>query len=222
MATISRTGARRRGRLVAAIAISAAVAFLSAANLLVRDGDAANPPDRIARTPVATPTFSLSPTPNCSPDSPDCPSPTPSEVVVSPVAPDASASPTTQPYLQGTLPSPSPSPQTDTTSSAVPLGGGFVDQLPTPSSDATNVPTGSLAPHQSGLPLPFIAIGAVLILAAAGSLIYALAPRRHTPLRAPRAKPTSPVMFTPYGPDSGPGTNLLTGKPPRPPGPKAT
>ena len=87
----------------------------------------------------------------------------------------------------------------------MPLGGGFIDQLPTPSSDAA-APTGTLAPHQSALPLPFLAVGALLILGAVGSLIYAVAPRDKKVFDAARQRPVrSPVTFTPYGPDASGG-----------------
>jgi hypothetical protein len=116
----------------------------------------------------------------------------------------------------GINPTPSPTPNTtDSISSPVPLGGGFVDQLPTPSGAATQASAGDIAPHSSGLPLPFLAVGGLLILAAIGSLIYAIVPRgkpAFEPTR--RASTSSPVMFTPYGPDI-PGANILKG--PKPP-----
>jgi hypothetical protein len=165
-----------------------------------------NPP-----SPSPTTTRSPAPTPSCSfrfnPDF--CPSPTPSVVVVSPVAPDPSPSLSTPSYLIGIAPSPSPSRDgTSTVSSPVPLGGGFVDQQPTPSQQASVAPSADLAPHQSGLPLAFLAVGALLVMGAAGSLLYAIAPREKKVFVRERAAPSaSPVYFTPYGPDAA-GTNL--------------
>ncbi|MEA2684774.1 MAG: hypothetical protein QOK05_3102 [Chloroflexota bacterium] len=215
----------QRGRrlLAAAIAIAsllAAFATLLSGPVVARaDNGQSNPPGPIKPSPTRTILPTESPTPVCDGEVSYyyCPSPSPSVVVVSPVAPDPSPSNATPSYLIGTAPSPSPTPDgTTTVSSPVPLGGGFVDQLPTPSQQASAAPTSDLAPHQSGLPLPFLAVGALLILGAVGSLIYAIAPREKKVFAQRPAHTTSPVYFTPYGPDS-PGTNLLsTGQGPRP------
>ena len=216
MAMTSPPGATRGRRLIAAFSISATVAVPCVLAMPAHVGQAANASP--FRSPGPEPSLTASPTPNCFPY--DCPSPSPSDVVVSPVAPDVTPSPSPQPYHQGTLPSPSPSGPSDTAASPVPLGGGFLDELPTPSSAATNAPTSALAPHQGGLPLPFLAVGALLILGAIGSLIYALAPRSRSPFATARvSRASSPVMFTPYGPDASPGTTILS-RPPGPGGPK--
>lgn len=234
MAPSSATSARRGRRLLAAILASvslvAAVSTLRTAPARAADPNA--PAAKATHSPTASPIIELSPTPSPTPTCdffstdpaclPPSPSPSPSVIVVSPVPDTPSPTPTTPSYLQGAEPTPSPR-IGDTVSSPVPLGGGFVDQLPTPSSGPP-APTGSLAPHQSGLPLPFLAVGALLILGALGSLIYAVAPRDRNVFAAPRRRtPASPVMFTPYGPDT-PGTNILSGgktgtpgTPPRPP-----
>ncbi|MGI8610130.1 MAG: hypothetical protein ACR2MY_13080 [Candidatus Dormibacteria bacterium] len=166
-------------------------------------------------TPTPTPTPIDSPTPNCifSPDfCPPSPSPSPVVIVVSPVAPDPSPSPTVPSYLTGINPSPTPTQQTtDSISSPVPLVGGFVDQLPTPSAAGNSASPNDLAPHSSGLQLPFLVVGALLILGAIGSLIYAIAPRNKAVFDTPRrAAPAPPVRFTSYGPE-GPGSNIVTG-----------
>ena len=170
----------------------------------------------------ASPAPTDSPTAVCfyGPDfCPPSPSPTPDVIVVSPVPPDPSPSPSTPSYLVGINPTPTPTPQTtDSISSPVPVGGGFVDQLPSPSATA-NISANDLAPHSSGLPLPFLAVGVLLILGAIGSLLYAVVPRNKPIFEtARRTASTSPVMFTPYGPDT-PGTNILGGPPPPRPGP---
>ena len=170
-----------------------------------------------------------SPTPTDSPSAvcfygpdfcPPSPSPTPDVIVVSPVAPDPSPSPSTPSYLVGINPTPTPTPTTtDSISSPVPVGGGFVDQLPTPSPTAS-ISANDLAPHSSGLPLPFVAVGVLLILGAIGSLLYAVVPRNKPVFEtARRTASTSPVMFTPYGPDS-PGTSILGAANPPPPAPR--
>ena len=229
MAPTSATSALRGRRLLAAVLAS--VSLVAAVSTLqtppVRAADPAAPVAKATHTPTPTPIIDISPTPsptaNCdffSTDPaclPPSPSPSPSVIVVSPVPDSPSPSPTTPSYLQGSEPSPSPR-IGDTVSSPVPLGGGFVDQLPTPSSGPA-APAGTLAPHQSGLPLPFLAVGALLILGAVGSLIYAVAPHDRKVFADPRRRtPASPVMFTPYGPDT-PGTNILSGGKAAKPGP---
>lgn len=183
-------------------------------------GNAPPKPTKSASPAARTP--SPSPTPSCGPDfNPDlCPSPTPSVVVVSPVAPDPTPAPSTPSYLVGTATSPTPSQDgTNTVSSPAPLGGGFVDQLPTPSQQATIGTTSDLVPHQGGLPLPFLAVGALLVLGAAASLLYAVAPRQKNVFarEGPGARPG--VLLTPQGPEA-PGSNLLSGGPPPRPGPR--
>ncbi|MDQ6748889.1 MAG: hypothetical protein M3010_12390, partial [Candidatus Dormibacteraeota bacterium] len=175
--------------------VAATAALLAAASTLLgatatgHADDRANPQPAASPCPhgrlCSTPSPTDTPSPSSSPTPSDCtifpefcPSPSPSAVVVSPVAPDPTQTPTTPSYLQGVGPSPTQSADGSTVvSSPVPLGGGFVDQLPTPSQQASTGPTGDLAPHQSGLPLPLIAVGVLLILGAVGSLIYAIAPR---------------------------------------------
>ncbi len=132
------------------------------------------------------------------------------------MTPDPSPVPATPAYLVGTAPSPTQAADgSSVISSPVPVGGGFVDQLPTPSQAAVG-PTGDLAPHQGGLPLPFLAVGALLILGAVGSLIYAIAPGEKPIFNRSAPTSASPVMFTPYGPDT-PGTNIRSGgQAPRP------
>lgn len=221
----------QRGRRILAAVISIAALLAAFSTLMsgatparAASGSQGNAP------PVQPSTSSPSPTRNPHPptascgfdNNPDfCPSPTPSVVVVSPVAPDPSPSLSTPSYLIGTAPSPSPSQDgTSVASSPAPLGGGFVDQLPTPSQQASVAPSADLAPHQGGLPLPFLAVGTLLILGVAGSLIYAIAPREKKVFVRERAAPsTSPVYFTPYGPDSA-GTNLLSGGQASRPGPR--
>ncbi|MFN2463916.1 MAG: hypothetical protein ABR573_08465 [Candidatus Dormibacteria bacterium] len=214
----------RQGRRLLAIVLAVLSLLAAAATFGSATGSAAPPDPAASRSPgpgasglLPTPTPTPTPTPSCDPttDPFACgsptPSPTPTVVVVSPVPDSPSPAPTTPSYLQGAETSPSPH-IGETVSSPVPLGGGFVDQLPTPTS-APVAPGGSLAPHQSGLPLPFLAVGAVLILGAIGSLIYAVAPRDKNVFAARPAAPTSPVAFTPYGPDA-PTSSIL-----KPPGP---
>ena len=178
------------------------------------------------RCPTPAPTLvpSDSPSSTCffGPDfCPPSPSPSPVLVVVSPVPPDPSPSHTIPSYLQGLNPSPTPTQQTtDSISAAVPLAGGFVDQLPAPAAAAETASPNDLAPHSSGVPLPFLAAGALLILAAVGSLLYAIAPRNKPIFDATRRPaPASPVRFTPYGPE-GPGANILSGPKTLRPGPR--
>jgi hypothetical protein len=220
MAPTSEPSARRGRRMLAALT-GVAASLAAAATLMTPPTSAAEPPTGpIGRSARPTDLFTPTPTPSpCDAFSydPACATPTPSPtyVVVSPVPFSPSPAPTTPSYLQGTEPSPSPH-TGDTVSSPVPLGGGFVDQLPTPST-GPSVPVGGLAPHQAGLPLPFLVVGALLILGAVGSLIYALAPREKNVFAGPRGGSTaSPVLFTPYGPDT-PGTSILSApQPPRP------
>lgn len=217
----------------------AAVACLLSASALTGGTLASPTPSSAANAPLVckplgcppTPVPSASPSSTCffgpdfCPPSPSpSPSPSPVLVVVSPVPPDPSPSHTIPSYLQGLNPSPTPTQQTtDSISSAVPLAGGFVDQLPTPSAAAETASPNDLAPHSSGVPLPFLAAGALLILAAVGSLLYAITPRNKPIFDAtPRPAAASPVRFTPYGPE-GPAANILSGpKTPRsgPRGPK--
>jgi hypothetical protein len=133
-------------------------------------------------------------------DCPPSPSPSPSILVISPVPLDPSSAPTTPSYLIG-RPSPSPSAPTDTGGSPVPLGGGAGD-LPTPSAGAVSSISDS-GNRGDGLPLPLLLLGFVFLVAAAGALIYAVAPRGE---RFPeRTVDPRGVNFTPPGPDTRPG-----------------
>ncbi|MFN2464845.1 MAG: hypothetical protein ABR598_01110 [Candidatus Dormibacteria bacterium] len=242
MPPTSARATQRGRRLFAAVAATAAL-FAATSTLLGgstvgrafnQGSPNANPPAPcnpsrqicVSPAPSSSPTPTPTPTPapsDCQYFPEFCPSPSPSIVVVTPVTPDPTPTATIPSYLQGFGPSPTQDANGATViSSPVPLGGGFVDQLPTPSQQPRGA-AGDLAPHQSGLPLPFLAVGLLLILGAVGSLIYAIAPREKDVFT--RAEPrdrTSPVLFTPYGPDTpGSGTNLLTGgQPPRTGGPK--
>ena len=210
---MKREPAAQRGRRLLA-ALCAAACLMSATSLVsgVRSAHAADNPPFPCRSSCPTTSPTDSPTPVCFyPElCPPSPSPTPDVIVVSPVPADPSPSPSTPSYLVGINPTPSPTPATtDSISSPVPVGGGFVDQLPTPTAAPTVANANDLAPHSSGLPLPFIAVGALLILGAVGSLLYAVVPRNKPIFEsARRTGPTSPVMFTPYGPDA-PGSNIL-------------
>jgi hypothetical protein len=229
--------ATQRGRRLLAV-IAATVALLAAASMLLggavtgRAADDQSNPGPIASPPCKRNCTSPQPTdPLTSPTPTDCfffpdacATPTPPVLVVSPVPSDPSPSPSIPAYLKGVGPSPTQNADgSSVISSPVPLGGGFVDQLPTPSQQAAAASAADLAPHQSGVPLPFVAVGVLLILGAVGSLLYAIAPREKPVFS--RARPgagTSPVLFTPYGPDApgAAGTNLLTGGQPPRPGPK--
>ena len=223
MARTSATSARRGRRLLAAIlgtlALAAATATLSPAP--TRAAEPARPTataSSIFRSPRPTDSPTPTASPTCDPFSSDgcAPSPSPTIAEISPLPDSPTPSPTIPSYLQGGDPTPSAK-IGETVSSPVPLGGGFQDQLPSPTT-GTTVPTGTLQPHSNGLPVPFLAVGALLILGAVGSLIYAVAPREKNVFATPRSRPASPVMFTPYGPDA-PGTNILSGVKNPPKGP---
>jgi hypothetical protein len=235
MAATSASATQRGRRLLAVIA--ATVALLAATSMLLGGAMTGRAADNQPNpAPLASPckrdctppppTYpAASPTPTDCFFFPDaCASPTPSVLVVSPVPADPSPSPSTPSYLKGLGPSPTQNADgSSVISSPVPLGGGFVDQLPTPSEQATAASAADLTPHQGGVPLPFVAVGVLLILGAVGSLIYAIAPRQKPVFT--RTRPgagTSAVLFTPYGPDApgAAGTNLLTGGQPPRPGPK--
>ncbi|GAC1332587.1 MAG: hypothetical protein NVSMB17_11860 [Candidatus Dormibacteria bacterium] len=220
------------GRRLLAALLGGLSLVAAGATLTTPPARAADPgPPTIQASATASPPFAFFASPSPSPTpSPTCdlfgdqanctlpsPSPSPSVIVVSPVPDPPSPPPTTPSYLVGAEPPPSPK-TGESVSSPVPLGGGFVDQLPSPS-EAVNVPTGTLSPHQSSLPLPFLAVGALLILGAIGSLIYAVAPRDKKVFSGPKRPVSSPVTFTPYGPDA-PGTNILSSHNPDPGPPK--
>jgi hypothetical protein len=223
MAPKSARDSQRGRRIVAAVisiaALLAAVSTLMTGTVPARadsPGPGNAPP--LKKSPAPIPTL----TPLCGTEvNPDrCPSVSPSEVVVSPVAPDPIQSAATPAYLIGTAPSPTPVQDgTNTVSSPVPLGGGFIDPLPTPSPQATTAPASDLLPHQAGLPLPFLAVGTLLILGAAGSLLYAVAPRQKKVFVRDRPQGDSPALFTPYSPNA-PSSNILSSAQPPRPGPQ--
>lgn len=226
MAPTTKPAGRRARRLLAtAVAAASLITAISVVGgSLAASADQAGPAPGPLKKPTPSPTATESPTatPTGCYFGFDCPSPSPTPLTVSPVPADSPMPSPSEPYLQGTNPTPSPSPSgVDVISSPVPVGGGFVDQLPTPSGGASQVPTNDLAPHSSGLPLPFLAVGAFLILGALGSLIYAVAPR-NKPIfpEARRPAPASPVLFTPYGPET-PGSNILSGPQSPQPGPRS-
>jgi hypothetical protein len=204
---------------IAALLAAASTLISGAVPARAANGERSNGPAKPSSRPNPTPALSPRPTPICGAGfNPDlCPSPTTSEVVVSPVAPDPPATPPTASYLVGTAPSPTPARVGNSGSSPVPLGGGFVDQVPTPSQQATSAPASDLVPRQSGLPLAFVAVGALLILGALGSLIYAVAPRQKNVFVRDRPPGRSPVLLTPHGPDAPSSNVLSSGQTPRPP-----
>ena len=147
--------------------------------------------------PSPTPTPTDTPTPDVClfpPFCPPSPSPSPTVIEVSPVPPDPIPTPTVPSYLKGLPPTPSPTPDvtdgtTDSGSSPLPVVGGFVDQPPTTGDSGgptTGASTTDLAPRSSALPLQLLAVGALLILGAIGSVIYAVAPRHKPIFDAPR------------------------------------
>jgi hypothetical protein len=116
-------------------------------------------------------------------------------VVISPVPLDSPSPAVTPSYLIG-IPSPSP-PGADIGGTPIPLGGGFND-LPSPGPVSAVSDGGS---GGGGSPTPLVLIGMLLLVAAAGSVLWAIAPKgeRFPEKPAPGA---SGLVFTPHGPDS--------------------
>ena len=201
---------QRRLRTTAGVAVLIVAGFLSYATLpgpmsvhaATPRARRTCPPVLCPQSPPVPPVASVSPC-DVVTDCPPSPSPSPSILVISPVPLDRPSPPTTPSYLIG-RPSPSPSPAaTDTGGSPVPLGGGFGD-LPTPSAGAvSSISDSGSRGGGGGLPLPLLLLGFVFLVAGAGVLIYALAPRGE---RLPEKK-VDPrgVPFTPSGPDTNRG-----------------
>ena len=204
--TARRRPQQRRLRITAGVAVLVGAGLLSLASAPGPLGVHAAPP-KIRCTP--NPGQRCRPTPQtplpCGVLNPDCPpspspSPIPSILVISPVPLAPSSEPTTPSYLIG-RPSPTPSAPADTGGSPVPLGGSTGD-LPTPSAGAVSSISDS-GNRGGGLPLPLLLLGFVFLVAAAGAIIYAVAPRGD---RFPE-KPVDPrsVTFTPPGTNPRPG-----------------
>ena len=183
--------------MAAAACLISATAFVGWSSAAQADpGTGAIPAARPPHTPAPAPTPAATgtPTPDIClfpPFCPGSPGSTPAVLEVSPVPPDPIPTPTTPSYLQGLSPAPSASAQgSDSGSSPLPVAGGFVVQPPTSGSGPGNgSPSGDLAPRSSGPPLPLLAGGALLVLGAIGSVMYALAPRNKPIFDAARRPP---------------------------------
>jgi hypothetical protein len=200
---ISRPG-RRRLRTAAALAIPPLTALLFFAT----------PPTPLAAS-AASPAARVSPTcanqigqkcpPTQDPSASPCPSnrlftdcspsPSPEIIVISPVPLDSPSPNGTPSYLIG-IPSPSVDPGIDNGGTPIPLAGGFKDlPSPGPLSVASDNSGGG------GLPGPLLLLGVLLLVGAAGSVLFVIAPKGER-------FPEQPVhdalgfLFTPYGPDS--------------------
>jgi len=144
------------------------------------------------QTPTPTPCFSPDPSTlvECSPSS------SPEIIVISPVPQDSPSPYVTPSYLVG-IPSPSVDPGVDTGGTPIPLAGGFND-LPSPGPVTAVSDTGN---GGGGIPGPLALIGWLLLVGAAGSVLFAIAPRGER-FPEPPAHDTHQVLFTPYGADS--------------------
>jgi hypothetical protein len=110
--------------------------------------------------------------------------------------PVASPSPSVTPsYLIG-IPSPTVDPGV-TGGTPIPLGGGFND-LPSPGPVSAVVDAGS---GGGGFPGPLLLIGMLLLVAAAGSILWALVPKGER-FPEPVAQEATGFVFTPHGPDN--------------------
>jgi hypothetical protein len=152
-----------------------------------------------------------SPTPTCNAhDADQCASPSPSIIVISPVAPDPPSPQTVPGYLIGLTPSPSESPS-DAGVVGAPLGGGSTTNQPSPgggggAASSEKVSTG-------GPPVPLLLAGLVVVAIVAGFVIFRFAPRGK---KVPVSKDPPPITFTPYGSEA-PTANLLDPTVNRPP-----
>jgi hypothetical protein len=116
-------------------------------------------------------------------------------VVISPVPLDSPSPAVTPSYLIG-IPSPSVDPGV-TGGTPIPLGGGFND-LPSPGPVSAVSDNGS---GGGGFPGPLMLIGMLVLVAAAGSILWAIAPKGERFPEHP-AGGAPGVVFTPHGPDS--------------------
>jgi hypothetical protein len=199
---ISRPG-RRRLRTAAALAIPPLTALLFFATPPAPlAASALSPAAKVKPTCTpqigqgCQPTHNPSPTPclsnyffsNCSP------SPTPEIIVISPVPLDSPSPDVTPSYLLG-IPSPSVDPGVNDGGTPIPLVGGFND-LPSPGPLSVASDNGG----GGGLPGPLVLLGVLLLLGAAGSVLFAIAPKGERFPEQP-GHDAPEFLFTPFGPD---------------------
>jgi hypothetical protein len=97
-------------------------------------------------------------------------------------------------YLIG-IPSPSIDPGLGDIGTPIPLAGGFNARSPGPVSAVSDSQGGG------GIPGPLLLIGILMLVAGAGAILFAVAPKgERFPERTVRDAPG--FLFTPYGPDS--------------------
>lgn len=193
---ISRPG-RRRLRTAAALAIPPLTALLFFATPPAPLAASASSPAAKVK-PVCTPAGQECPSPtpclsndffsNCSP------SPSPEIIVISPVPLDSPSPDVTPSYLLG-IPSPSVDPGVNDGGTPIPLVGGFND-LPSPGPLSVASDNGG----GGGLPGPLVLLGVLLLLGAAGSVLFAIAPKGERFPEQP-VHDAPELLFTPHGPD---------------------
>ncbi len=148
------------------------------------------------RHPCPSPNNDPTPTPSCNLGNfpfTDCsPSPSPEIIVISPVPLDSPSPAVTPSYLLG-LPV---DPGLADAGTPIPLAGGF-NNLPSPGPLSVASDNGG----GGGIPGPLVLLGVLLLVGAAGYVLFAIAPKG-------KRFPEQPVhnapgfLFTPYGPDS--------------------
>lgn len=203
---------RRRARRLAAAWVLTATGFIASAGMSSTGSSAATPAAPPTCLNCATP--HASPTPSCNAfEQPPfrCPSPSPSDIVISPGPSDPPTPNTTPAYLIGLSPSPTDTSQ-DTGGIVAPLGGGTTNNGPPGGGGGTGSGT-SATLNSSGPPLPLLILGLVLASAIAAFVLWRYAPRGKA---LPATEKPPPLTFTPYGSEAGP-TNLLDPTPGRPP-----
>lgn len=199
---ISRPG-RRRLRTAAALAIPPLTALLFFTTPPAPLAASASSPAARVK-PTCTPQIGQGCQPPHNPSPTAClsndffsscsPSPTPEIIVISPVPLDSPSPDVTPSYLLG-IPSPSVDPGVNDGGTPIPLVGGFND-LPSPGPLSVASDNGG----GGGLPGPLVLLGVLLLLGAAGSVLFAIAPRGERFPEQP-VHDAPEFLFTPYGPD---------------------